>query len=395
MKNYDCIVIGGGASGTISAINMAKNGLKVAVIDKNSLIAKKLLVTGNGKCNITNKNLSNEKYNQKIDGYIKKFGLNDTKSFFEKIGIEFYVDDENRAYPISNSAKSVVNALENQVEKLGIDFYKEHSFLSLEKQNGSFIVKTDKTEIQSKYVIVSCGSNQLTTLLDDMGIEYKDFVPSLVALKTKQSTKTLDGVRVSNVAVSLVQNNDKYEQKGEVLFKDHGISGICIFNLSSHLARNDNFNAKIFIDLLPNYNQESLIDKISKLKHEYFDIVKMMSCFVTEKVAKEIVVRLKLVYMSPKNLTEKQIISLACELKNLGFDTVGHYDNNQVFSGGVKLSALSMNLESNVQKNLFFAGEIIDVDGECGGYNLQWAWTSGMIASNKIIDMEKFNHKIK
>lgn len=389
MKSYDCIVIGGGASGTMSAINLAKNGIKTAVVDKNSLIAKKLLVTGNGRCNISNNNLSNENYNQNIEEYFSRFNFIDTKSYFSDIGIEIYCDDEGRAYPISNSAKSVVNTFENQLQKLNISLYKEQNFLSMDKVGDVFVVKTDNFELQSKSVILACGGNAITSSLEKFHISYKKFVPSLVALKTKQSTKILDGVRISGVKVKLISGKNSYIQNGEVLFKEQGLSGICIFNISCYLARKNNFNAKLTIDLLPNFSQKYLEQKLSKLKTFFDDMVKMISCFVNEKMAKEIVFRCNLNNLKPNSLSDSQIENIALKLKNLEYDVIGHYDNNQVYSGGVELQNLTTNLECKNLSNLFIVGELVDIDGECGGYNLQWAWTSGFLASQEIINRSK------
>ena len=122
MKKYDFLIVGGGASGSALAVMLARKGQQVAVVDKNAFPAKKLLVTGNGKCNITNKNLSSAYYNQNIDKFLKEFGFEQAKEFFSSIGIEFFSDDEERCYPLSQSAKSVVNSFINQFEKLKIDF---------------------------------------------------------------------------------------------------------------------------------------------------------------------------------------------------------------------------------------------------------------------------------
>ena len=371
MEKFDVVIVGGGASGCYTACLLNKN-FKIAVVDANTTLAKKILVTGNGKCNLTNKNLSSKYYNQNIDNFLSKHTFNDTIKFFSDIGIETYCDEEGRCYPITNSAKSVVKAINNKLKH--VHFFAEHQFLKIEQNNGLYNVITDKTTLNCKYVVVATGNYQTLENLTNLQIPSKPFIPSLVALKTKQNTKLIDGVRVNNVKAIAIQNNVEKTQIGEVLFKDNGLSGICVFNLSCLFARNNAFNGKVIIDLLPTISTEQT-KKILIKNSKIFETEDILTGIVDEKLAKYI---LKLV--EKDNLVD----NLVEILHNLTFDITDCYNNNQVKSGGVKLTALTQNLESINNTNLFFVGEVCDVDGECGGYNLQWAFTSSKIVADYI-----------
>ena len=382
MEKFDCIIIGGGASGSICAINLARKGFNVAVVDGNTFPAKKLLVTGNGKCNILNSNLSNEFYNVNVDEYFKKCNFQKMKEYFNSIGIEIYEDSQHRCYPITNSAKSVVSAIGNQFQKLGIKFFGEQAVQKFQKKGDYFEIFLKNSVIVSKKLVLACGGNKMLDCLCDEKIA--PFVPSLVALKTKESTKKLDGVRVQNIKVTVKSNNKQYCQKGEILFKDNGISGICVFNLSSYLSRINDFNSQLFIDFLPDLSIEKTNDLIKEHMFIFENACDVLTGIVQEKVAQEILKRVNVLNLKSKQLKIEQIKNISKLIHNLDYETCACYDNNQVYSGGIELNSLSECLESSHTHGLYFAGEVINVDGECGGYNLSWAWASGMIVADEI-----------
>lgn len=388
MEKFDCIIIGGGASGSFCAIKLAQKGLKVAVVDKNLLPAKKLLVTGNGRCNITNKNLSSKFYNINLDNYFSEFGHTNFKQFLADIGIEIYADEQGRCYPITNSAKSVVKAINNQFEKLKIKFFGEEIFENYTKNGDFFEINLKKTQICAKNLIICAGGNFLSKSFSKE--KYIKNRPSLVALKTLESTKKLEGVRVSNVDVTLKVNSKCYTQTGEVLFKDHGISGICVFNLSSVLARLGDYNSQVLIDFLPNFSHEKTINLLKNHAKTFKQTKDILTGMVQEKLATEICSRLKINdNQLSTQLDEDMLNEMSKQIHEFSLNICGCYDNNQVFSGGVDVNCLSQNLQSKQIKNLYFCGECLNVDGECGGYNLQWAYTSASVVAKDILKSKK------
>lgn len=382
MKNFDVVIIGGGASGCFAALNCPQKS--VAIIEKDDRVAKKLLVTGNGRCNITNLNCSSEFYNQNIDRFLSQFSCQDATSFFDDLGLKTYADEENRVYPVSNSAKSVVQVLNFWLNKQKIQSFCNQKVMSLAKQNDGFVVKTQTDEFYANKVVVATGTGFLD-VLSGFDLEKSTTMPSLVSLVTKQKNKRWDGVKISNCLVTCLCNGQTASEYGEVLFKENGLSGICIFNLSCVFARQKSFLGKVYLNLLPNYTLEKLIAILNKNKSLFDDVQTMLCGLLHKEVANEVMYRAGLdMFFKCKDLTNKNILDLANNINKLEFDVNGYSSNNQVTNGGIKLDCLTSNLESKQSKNLFFCGEICDVDGNCGGYNLQWAWTSGFIVAKGL-----------
>jgi len=382
MKEYNVIILGAGASACMCAIvSSAEN---IAMIDANSKPAKKLLVTGNGRCNLTHMGMNSNQFNTNIDKYLSKFGVQDTLKYFSSLGLEWYADDELRVYPYSNSAKSVQDVFIN-VLKNKINFYGEEKIESVKYSNEKYYVKTNKDEYVCKKLVVGLGGNA-SFVLNDLKIDYKPFVSSIVALKTN-STRELSGIRLSDVRVTATNANGKsLIRDGEVLFKDSGLSGIVIFDVSTIFARGAEFKGKVSIDLMRRISLENLIKKLEYRKNQInTSIDKFFIGMFQNAVSSEILKQAKInTNTNSAKLTNHDIEKLAKTIKCLEFEVKGAYDNNQVYSGGVPLSSLNVSLEHKRYKNLYFMGEICDVDGECGGYNLQWAWTSGKIVGDQL-----------
>ena len=379
MKKFDVLVLGGGASGIIAAIKLAERNKKVAIIEKGFVVGKKLLVTGNGRCNLTNMNLNSEFYNQNIDKFLKRFDEKNTLMFFKDLGLLSVVDEGKRVYPISNSAKSVLEIVTSKLTELGVKTFEGEEVLEILK-NKNFKVKTDKNNYEATNIVVATGGKTNLNLFKNFNIQTKKFNPSLVALKT-ESTKRLNGVKVSNVLVRGICGNVTKEEKGEVLFKESGLSGIVVFNMSTIFARSGRYNGEIELDLLPNFKENEIVYLLGLRKNLYGNILE--GIFVRELYL-ELFDRLGLDNKPANKTTDEEIKKLAYLIKHLKFKVCGYYDNSQVSSGGIKLSDLTDNLESKKISGLYFAGEIIDVDGDCGGYNLQWAWTSGAIVGDNL-----------
>ena len=377
MRDFETIVVGGGASGCLCALASDK---KVAIIDKDSKLAKKLLVTGNGRCNLTNLQVDDKYYNTSIKKYLSVFDNKKTLEFFNELGLVSYSDEQGRVYPISNSAKSVQQVIVNRLSKT-TPFISD-TITSIKKEGENFVLAGNNDSYSCKKLVLACAKCEL---LDGLKIKYKAFSPSLCSLKS-QSTRNLNNIRVDNVKVSAENNlGQKKSEIGEVLFKESGLSGIVIFNISSLFARQGSFCGKVTIDLLPSLSEGQLLQLLEKrrgldvLVSDYFD-----GLFVKE-IAYEILNRLKLnENRSCTQLNESELLRIAKTIKNLSFDVKGFYPNNQVYSGGVCLDDLDEKLQHKKVKNLYICGELCDVDGECGGYNLQWAWTSGYIVGKSI-----------
>lgn len=388
MKTFDIAIIGSGASGCMCAITAAPSGKKIALIDKNKLPARKLMATGNGRCNLTNITCtpSIKFYNQNIDKYLKRFSQHDALSFFESLGLVWQADSEGRVYPLSGMAKSVIDVINNSLEKYdNISILGEKTVENIEKTGQNFKISLVNDEIITKKLVVASGGNS-NVLLENLGVNCKKLCPSLSALKTEKIPKLLNNIRVSPVKITAITSQGKsYSEVGEVLFKENGLSGIAIFNASAFFSREKEFKGKIFIDLMPNIDLNSLIGLLSNRRKIDIKVSKFFDGLCANQLGYYILEKCNIdENRSCIKLKDGEIKSLANSIKNLEFNVNGNYENNQVFSGGAKLENLSENLESKNCKNLFICGEACDVDGICGGFNLQWAWTSGYIVGKAL-----------
>lgn len=377
---FDVIILGAGAGGMLCASSIKNK--KVAVVDCATKPAKKIMVTGNGRCNLTNVAVSSNAYNQNIDKYLRRFDEKKTLNFFEKLGLVVYSDEEGRVYPLSNSAKSVVDVLEYGAKDC--NFFLGEKLSQIVKKNDMYEVSLSEKTLKAQNLVIATGGGSID-ILKMLNVEFKEFVPSLVSLKSK-STRDLNGTRVPNVLVSAKNSlGVSKSERGEVLFRENGLSGIVIFNLSTLFSRCGCFDGNVKIDLLPDMKKDEVENLLRRRKNKDVLLDKLFVGMFVNSVSNEIFKQSKInTNVQCKMLSEEQISLLAKTIKSLNFEICGHLENNQVFCGGVPLDALDENLMHKKNKGLFFVGEICDVDGVCGGFNLQWAWTSGHIVGEKL-----------
>jgi len=388
MKEYDIIIIGGGASGLYCASHLSKK-YSIAILDSAYSLGKKILVTGNGRCNLTNVNMDSSYYNVNIDKFLKSHSEKDAIKYFNSLGLDIIVDNEGRVYPFTNYAKSVVDILNKTILKnKNIDIITNCKVKDIEFCDNNYIVVDNNTKYFSKIVVI-CTGNIDNEIIKNSSINSVEKFPSLVALKTSESTKNLDGIRVNNIKLTAKIGNQVKTQKGELLFKDNGLSGISIFNLSTLFARNKKYDGIINIDLMPDISENKTIEILKNRCKIFNKVVDMFDGLFMPPLREELCKRCKIdEQISTSKLTLTQLKTISKIIHNLQYNINGHYDNYQVVSGGISLDELTDNLESKKYKGVYFAGEVIDVDGECGGYNLQWAWTSGAIVAKHLNNMK-------
>lgn len=389
-------IIGAGASGLVASIVLARRGFKVLVFEKNNKIGKKLLATGNGRCNITNKNISLSNYYSSNPKFIKpiiaRFSTSTCRDFFEQLGIDMIEGENGRLYPRSLQASSVVNQLVYEAKRLGVEFILNANVKSISKNEKFFSlhVEDDKTYKANK-VILAAGSIAMPTLggsvsgyelAKSFGHKIVSIHPSLVQLVTKEDLKSVAGVKLNAKVKLLVDNEVRLEKEGDFLFTNYGVSGSVILDISriaSHalLYKKD---VKVIVDLLPEFSKERLKNILKKrLDYAHQKSVKdWLDGFLNSKLALFLAKKLNLQLAS--SLNQKSLSKLVYELKNFALhveDTKG-FKSAEVCAGGVDTKEINPNtLESKFAKGLYFCGEVMDVDGDCGGYNLHFAWASG------------------
>ena len=393
-------VIGGGASGLIAAITARKAGKKVTILERKERILKKVLVTGNGRCNLTNARASISNYFGKnillIENILNNFTPQNVMDFFYELGVICNEEERGKVYPLSGQASSVVDALRFEAEKLGIKIETEFYVRKIEKDGFKFkIFSEDKRKIEANRVILSTGGQSYPELgsngsgfqlAKDFGHSITKLSPAIVQLKTeKYQVKGLQGIKADTSVTAYGDNKKICTYNGELLFTDYGISGNVVFNISFVMPLYK--NVEFEIDFMKKFDYNELYELLRKRKkimahltmENYFNgmINKKLGQFLSkmsgiEKLSKPV-----------KDLNDNEIKKLCTSLKKYRInilETTG-FKNAQVTAGGISLDEVNTDtLESKIIKGLYFSGEVLDVYGECGGFNLQWAWASGYIA---------------
>ena len=397
---YDTIIIGGGAAGMMAGIFAARKGIKVCIVEHMDRVGKKILSTGNGKCNITNMDMTYDKYydlsQEDFNKVIGNFIPSDITAFFKELGL-LTINKNGYIYPHSEQASTVLDFLRNELDRLGVHIYCDAKKAKITHKE-IYIVSFNQTTITSNKLILACGSKCAPkTGSDGSGYTYaKQFghkvlavKPALVQLICKENFyKELQGVRC-NAKVTLINNNKiEAEEEGELQLTGYGISGILVFQISRIIKKmlDSKEHPSISIDFAKDITHKELKTFLNYVINRYpnIELSQALSGVLNKKLA---IVICKECNLKPSlkcnNVTSENITFIVSKIKDfrvIPTDTNG-FDNAQVCSGGVSVQEINFDtMESKLVKGLYFAGEIIDVDGKCGGYNLTFAFASGKLA---------------
>ncbi len=378
------IIVGGGASGLFLACLLSNSpNYDITILEKNDRVGKKLLVTGNGKCNLSNINMTKDCYNHEfVIDMINMFDVTKTIQYFKSLGLLIKQDEQGRCYPVTESANTVLDILRNTLETNHVNCICNTKIENIKKINNKFILTdSNNKNYSSDILVLACGGKTYYPscngydLVNKLNIKTTKLYPSLVGLKVKENLASIENLRCK-ASISLYQNDKKiYEDKGEILFKKNGLSGIVSFQICSYYNRLENKdNCTLLVDLLPDYDNDYLVNFLSN-RHTSFD--KLLDGILLKMIA-------KYVY---KQLKHNDINELVYLIKHLPLSIESSYDFNtaQVTSGGVLLDEINITtMETKKIKDLYIIGELLDVDGICGGYNLQFAWSSASICAKHI-----------
>ncbi len=398
------IIVGGGAAGMSLAIEAARENpqAKVEIIEKNSSLGKKLLATGNGKCNISN-----------INGEEIASAL----ILFESVGLMIRKEDEGRLYPYSEQANAVVEAFEREIDRLGINKRLNAEVESIEKSDEGFeiILKKGNPLFADRIAITTGGkaAPQFGTTGDgyrfakNLGHTVTKLAPTLMPIICEGEFNDLKGVRAKGTATLLKKGNPIAIEKGEIQFTDQGLSGICIFNLSRLIKIEEGMKLDvgfreytISLDFVPETSVNKLTDYLLQKQKIMLDekapvilhsiLNKKLGKFVYERELGRVEKAENKGRIEKKvsEITGQEMKKLSASVKALAFTVTGGkgWKEAQCTSGGIASEEINMDtMESKIVKGLFFGGEIIDYDGPCGGYNLQNAWVNGIKAGHNIV----------
>lgn len=388
MKNIKIAIIGGGCSGLFLANLLNDKNVDLYLFEKNNKLGKKILASGNGKCNFTNISDLSDKYNNVFaNEIIDQYTVEETLNKFQSLGLIYKNDEQGRCYPVSECASSVLDCLKMNLKNVHILL--ESVVKKIERTDKGYLLQYNDAEEIFDYVICcsgSCasnlGSNKAYDYLNQLNLEFDKMNPSLVPVRVKEKISELKGVRVKcNVKLLDEFNKQIYEEDGEVLFKEDALSGIAIFNISSYVNRN-NGKYKIVLDLSNGMKKNELINYL-KIK-SYQPTQNIFKGFLNDKIA-QYILNLNKVY---------NIENLVNQIYQLTFNVTGLYPfiDSQVCNGGVSLDEMKETLELKKYPKIYVAGELLNIDGVSGGYNMQFAWSSaGTIAKDIIKKLQVSN----
>ncbi len=403
MEKLKIAVIGGGASGMMAAVTAARHGADVCIFERNDRVGKKILVTGNGKCNFSNTNLAKEYYycddEDLLNSILQQFQTKDIISFFEQSGM--LIKDKNHyLYPASEQASTILDVFRIHLKKEQITVRTDEKVTEVKwsTKNNQFIVRSSRGDYYYDRVILSTGGKASPKTGSDgngfltarsFGHSIVPVVPALVQLRcNEQYLKSIAGVREDASIKLVIDQRETISERGELQFTDYGVSGIVVFQLSrvAAYAIAEKKNVKIYIDSLPNFSDTEYLEWMRERK-ELCRNAETVEEFFTGMIHKKLLhLFIRLAGLKPEEEYQKADLSKIdrvfqyCKQFVLEVNGTNQFDQAQVSAGGVLLQEVTMHMESKKRKGLFFSGEILNVDGKCGGYNLHWAWASGYVA---------------
>lgn len=406
----DLVVIGAGAAGLCVAVYFKQNNPEktVRILESQPRVGKKLALTGNGRCNITNKNIDISRYhgqNRDFCAYaLDRYNRFTVEKFFEDIGVNFTFE-EDKAFPSSFQAASVVDCLRFAAEELGVITHLETPVTNLQISGGNYKIISDKLTFLAKRVIIASGllsagdrlgcDGSMLNILKKAGYKTVKTTPSLVQIKTETDiVRQLKGIKINTEVTLLVDGKPSRREYGETLFCDYGLSGPPILQISRGVSLTDK-RCEISLDIMPETDFNSLIailrQRVKKLSKRNVDefFTGMLNKRVGQVLLKSVGSK-----MTDKaaDINEARLEKLAQLMKDWRFSVTGTtgFLNSQVTAGGLDTTQFcDKTMESKIDKGLYAIGEILDIDGDCGGFNLQWAWSSAMCAADAIREADR------
>lgn len=397
------IIIGGGASGMAAAITAAGSVENLVVLlEKQPRVGKKLLATGNGCCNLTNMNFSENDYFGEDKSFVKpafsRFGLSSTLEFFKSLGLLTRCGEGGKVYPYGMQASGVLDVLRFALERPNIKLLCDTNAVSVERKGGKFYVFTGSETICGDKLIVAAGGAASPKLggtmdgysiLKSFGHSRTPLFPSLVQVKTENTyPRALKGIKTDAKVTVLSDKRRICESAGEVLFTEYGLSGPAIFEVSRFVSTEK--SVSIALDLMPEHEEKEISELILERIISAPELVceNLTAGILNKRLGQMMIKYSGIALTAPiSSLGDREVRKLAYSIKDFRLTVTGTtgFENAQVTAGGIRTSEFnSETLESKLCPNLYAAGEVLDIDGRCGGYNLQWAWSSGRLAGSLL-----------
>ena len=383
------LIIGGGASGILCALKLAEKGGEVTIVERNDRVGKKLLSTGNGKCNLSNLNVSADAYNNRfVEKILNKYDSKKIMAEFASLGLLCKADQEGRIYPYSESATTVLNVLLQRLSERKVNVVCDCVAQKIEKKGDGFKVVTSKGEFFADRVVLATGSDATAglnshELVSNLGHKTTPLNYAIAPLLCNE-VRGANGVRAKVFASIDINGKTLMGERGELLFKDNAISGVLAFRLSSMLARyRDKVESCILdIDFVPDMSEKQLAEYVYNNCSVFAPLEGILHKALAFNVLSRVPMDRSLI-MSHKKAED---IARGCKNFKVNITSIGPKTNAQVASGGIASYDLDdSTMRSLLCEGLYIIGEVADVDGLCGGFNLHWAWASALACSEDVL----------
>ena len=391
------LIIGGGAGGMMAALTAAQNGHRVTLLERQARVGRKLLATGNGRCNLTNRNASPAHYHGGegfCDYALAQFDTEAALRFFEDLGLLTVTEESGRVYPMSNMAGSVLDVLRYALEQENIDLQTAQAVTAVKKTPNGFTVKTETDTFTADAVILAaggCAGGKVGGVTDGyriaktLGHHRTALCPSLVQLKTDPTyPRALKGIKAECGIVICRGKEVLAQNKGEVLFTEYGVSGPAIFDVSRTVAAGgDGLTCEL--DFFPDLSDAALQNwlRSRRVSMANREAGALLTGSVHSRLGQMIVKSAGFTNSPVSALTDADMARIAHQLRHFALPVTGvcGFDQAQVTAGGLRCDEFDpQTMQSKLVPGFYACGEVLDVDGDCGGYNLQWAWSSGHLA---------------
>jgi predicted Rossmann fold flavoprotein len=391
MLKYSTVVIGGGAAGICAAINQARQGATIVICEKMPQIGKKILASGDGRCNLLNDDLSESHYNpvarELVHTIFAQFNKSTILDFFQGLGLRTF-SREGRIFPITNQAASVLKVLQLELNRLAVPVEFNFNCAGISHSGNSFLIKSEAGQkIECRKLIITGGGKTYPAFGSDgstfelarqLGHTIEEPVPAVVPLLVKDNLcQVMQGQRIFAAARSVIAGRYGEEAQGELLFTKYGLSGTCILDVSEEISiainRHQRTDVFVSVDMVPFMDHTELKFELEKRNREKWPVDEMLAGILPNKFG----VALR------DLLEEHDFENIVNSLKDRRFKVNGTrgWNEAEFTSGGVDVNQINpVTLESRIHSGIYFAGEVLDVNGCRGGYNLGWAWASGLVA---------------
>ena len=393
------LVIGGGAAGMMAALTAAENGHAVTLLERQGRVGRKLMATGNGRCNLTNHHVSPAHYHGETPDFCRHalaaFDVGSTLLYFAGLGLLTSAEDSGRVYPFSNMAGSVLDVLRFALENSGIDLHTGCVVTGIKKKGNTFLVRTESgEEFTADRVILAAGGaagGKVGGVMDGyqlakgLGHHRTALYPSLVQIRTDPTyPRALKGVK-AEAAVTVRRGDDTLAQnRGEVLFTEYGVSGPVIFDISRTAATGGD-GLTVTLDLFPDWAPREALDWLRQRRQSAGDreAGTLLTGALHSRLGQMVCKAAGFTNQRAADLSDGDLRRIAAQAKGFALPITGvcGFDQAQVTAGGLRCGEFDPHtMESRLVPGFYACGEVLDIDGDCGGYNLQWAWSSGRAA---------------